>query len=127
MSRLLTLSGQQVAGLDVQRGPLIPRVKQQVQQQKMALAPGEARAVGLRQANVPQCQRQDAEGRSVIAQLHTRAVSLRSLGLRSLRTITQFPGLTRHSLAAQLSHGRASSSPDYIMATAVYCLQAAVP
>lgn len=122
MSRLLTLSGQQVAGLNVQRGPFIPGVKQQVQQQKMALAPSEARAVALRQANVPQRQRQDAEGRSVIAQLHTGAV-----GFRSLEEIAESPGLTWHSHAAQHSHGAASSLADYVMATAVYCLQAVVP
>lgn len=55
----------------------------------MALAPGEARAVGLRQANVSQRQRQDAEGRSVVAQLHTGAVKL-----RSLEEIAEFSGHT---------------------------------
>ena len=89
MSRLLTLSSKQVAGLNVQRGPFIPRVKQQVQEQQVALAPGEARAVGLRQANVSQRQRQDAEGRSVVAQLHTGAVKL-----RSLEEIAEFSGHT---------------------------------
>ncbi len=68
------MRGQQVAGLDVQRGPLIPRVQQQIQQQEVALTPHEAHAVGLRQADVPQRQRQDAQRRSVIAQLRAGAI-----------------------------------------------------
>ena len=67
-------AAKQVAGLDVERGPLLPGVQQQVQQQQVALAPREARAVGLRQADVPQRQRQDAQRRPVIPQLHARPV-----------------------------------------------------
>ena len=64
-----TLGGKQVAGLDVERGALVPGVQQQVQQQQVALAPREARAVGLRQPDIPQRQCQDAQRRPVVPQL----------------------------------------------------------
>ena len=73
---LPTLSCKQMAGLNVKRRPLIARVQQQVQQHQMPVMAREARTVGLRQADVPQSQRQRAQSCPVIPQLPSTKLTL---------------------------------------------------